>query len=131
MLPENSGVLSSGISLKSEPIGLTYKIQNGKIVGMCEGKEALMQTIEHILKTERFGYGIYSWNYGNELLSLMGLSDELAKARAKTKVSDALLTDNRIISIGEFDIKISDRSLYLNFEVNTIYGDINYTDSII
>lgn len=125
MLPTNSKILlSTTDSVVSAT--KTYKITSGKISGFIDDKEALMQSVDACLRTKRHRFAIYPYDYGNELESLMGLGEELLKARAQTRLEEALLMDERITAIQNVEASIIDRNLYLSFEIKTIYGDDYY-----
>ncbi len=126
MIPVSEEILLKDLWEKETMPSLSYKISGGKIIGMVDEKEALVQSIDLMLRTERFKFGIYSWNYGCELQGITGLASDLAMARAETMVSDVLTTDDRITSISNFDVEISDRQLKLKFDVKTIFGNISY-----
>jgi hypothetical protein len=51
---------------------LTYRVINGRIVGMIDGQDAARQAIDKILRTERFVWPIYDDQYGNDLAELLG-----------------------------------------------------------
>ena len=66
-------------------------IQNGdfKIV---EGNEAIKVWVYKALLTPRYNYSIYSWNYGSELMDLIGkaYTPSLTKEEAKRYIKEAL-----------------------------------------
>lgn len=125
MLPENSKILLTTTDSEISATK-TYKVINGKISGFIDDKEALMQSVDTCLRTKRHGFAIYPYDYGNELDSLMSLGEELLKARASTRLEEALLADERITAIQNVEVSIIDRNLYLSFEIKTIYGDDYY-----
>jgi len=51
---------------------LTFKIENGRIRGKVDEKQAMAQAVNKILETERLIYPIYSDQYGNDLNDLIG-----------------------------------------------------------
>ena len=105
----------------------TYRIdfQTGRISGTVDGREAMSQAIGKILRTERFQYLIYSWNYGMEWEQLIGKSRETALANLKQQLEAALLQDDRILSITALNVTDSGRrSLTVSFTANTIFGAV-------
>lgn len=52
----------------------TYKVDwnSRRVVGYTDGRDALEQAIYKILRTERFAFLIYSWNYGFEMAACWG-----------------------------------------------------------
>ena len=61
----------------------TYAINEDRISGYIDGKEAIKQAIYLIINTERFEYIIYSWDYGIELQDLIGESISYVKSEVK------------------------------------------------
>lgn len=105
----------------------TYRIdfQTGRISGTVDGREAMSQAIGKILRTERFQYLIYSWNYGMEWEQLIGKSRETALANLKQQLEAAILQDDRILSITDLNVTDSGRrSLTVSFTANTIFGAV-------
>lgn len=95
----------------------------GKIV---EGADAIKVWIYNALRTPRYRYNIFSWDYGNELEDLIGESytDEYIQIEAKRIVEDCLLINEYITSIGDFSISVSEDKINLNFTANTPYGEV-------
>ena len=76
----------------------TYKIKDGKVIGFCDGKEALEQTIFFILSTERYKYLIYSDNYGSEFENVPNIDRDILESELKRRINEALIQDDRIES---------------------------------
>ena len=57
----------------------TYQVKNGRILGWTTGMEAMKQTVEKLLLTERFQNLIYSEHYGVELNRLIGKSYDFTR----------------------------------------------------
>ena len=110
----------------------TYAIDFDKkrIMGKTEGKEALKQAIYKILFTERYAYEIYDWNYGCELNSLLGKSGKQTEALAEKYIEAALLADERIEQITDFETEFEKNKLKISFTAKTIYGDINFEGEV-
>lgn len=102
----------------------TYKIKDGKIVGFCDGKEALEQTIFFILSTERYKYLIYSDNYGSELESLYDVDKDILESEIKRRINEALLEDDRIKSTDNYIFDYGKDSVLVKFTVFSIYEDL-------
>lgn len=123
MLPEQVNNILN-VNIVEQP-SLTYKldIEKGTISGQVDGLEAIIQAINKLLVTNRYGSVIYTAKYGMELESLVGKDFTYINAVLEKKITDALLEDERIISISEFEIvKLSIDSLSVSFTVNTILG---------
>ena len=123
MIPDIENDLISDFQIETQT-SRTYKIENNRIVGFCDGIEAIKQTIYNILSTERFDYIIYSWNYGTELKSLIGKSKDFIISEIKRKIKDALIQDDRIEDVTEFEFSNSRNYMNITFKVKTISGAI-------
>lgn len=99
-------------------------IENGdfKIV---EENEAIKVWIYKALLTQRYQNQIYSWNYGSELIELVGrgYSPSLTKEEAKRYVKEALMINPYIIDVIVDDVLFSDSLLEIKLKVETIYGE--------
>ncbi|GAA0124776.1 DUF2634 domain-containing protein [Clostridium sp. CTA-19] len=101
----------------------TYKIKDERIVGFCDGIEALKQAIELILNTERYEYTIYSWNYGSELKEIIGQDKLIIESEFKRRIKEALLEDDRIKNVDNFKFNYDKDSALIKFTVFSIYGE--------
>lgn len=79
------------LEVETQP-SLTYAldIEHGRIRGMVDELESLRQAIYLILSTERYAYLIYSWNYGVELVELIGQPKEYALPEIKRCITEYL-----------------------------------------
>lgn len=110
----------------------TYKISNGRVNGWIDDLEAMRQAVEKILLTERFEWVIYSDNYGVEIQDLIGDDFDLIQSEIERVVSEALLADERIESVDNFDLQQTDRSsLLFSFTVLTVFGEINMEQEVV
>ena len=100
---------------------LDREIINGKI----DKLDAMRQLIYKVLNTERYEYIIYSWNYGIELVDLIGQDKDYVVAVLPKRISEALKQDDRITNVDGFEFDTSQkRIVQCTFTVHTIYGDI-------
>lgn len=109
----------------------TYRIdwENKRIRGRVSGLEAVRQFVEKVLRTDKYSYAIYDWYYGNELYNLKGKPFEYITAELPRIIEEALLVDNRILSITDYEFeKIGVDAMTVSFTVNSIYGSINYNN---
>ena len=89
-------------------------------IGRVDDTEAIRQAVMKILSTERGEYEIYSWDYGIELQDLYGQPMLYCMSEVKVRITEALLADDRIESIENFDIQRTDkRTLLVMFTVVT------------
>lgn len=125
MIPSTSGILSMNLKIE-RPITKSYKldIKNNIINGFCDNLESMTQVIYKILNTERYKNIMYSWNYGIELLDLFGEPINYAVSELKRRITEALVQDDRIQSVDNFEYKTDRRTVYMTFVVHTIFGDI-------
>lgn len=125
MLPVSEDELLTGDFEEGEPeTSLSYRLQEGRISGYVDGTDAVRQAIELIFATERFAYSIYSSNYGIELQELFGLNPGLLYARLTSRIEEALLADDRILELGDFNFEARDGRVCISFTVKTIYGEL-------
>ena len=97
-------------------------IENGtfKIV---EGNQAIKVWCYKAIKTPRFQYDIYSWDYGSEVLSLIGkqYTPSLTQSELKRYIEEALLINPYILEVNVLDTSFKDTLLSANVKVKTIY----------
>ena len=98
--------------------------EKGRISGFIDEKEAVKQAIMLILNTERYKFLIYSWNYGAELEELIGTHPDIVEDEAERLISEALLQDDRITAVYDFEFSRNKDTLLVSFKVDSIYGDI-------
>lgn len=101
-----------------------YMINETRINSICDDVEALRQSIYKLLNTERYAYGIYSDQYGISVVDLIGQDKEYSASALELEITDALMRDDRIITVGDFNIKYGRDSVSISFVVGSIYGDI-------
>ena len=104
----------------------TYNINRNtnRISGFIDNKDAIIQAIYLILQTERYESLIYNWYYGVEIDGLIGKNRDYVTSELKRCVKDALLEDDSINAVTDFDITYNNDSVLVKFLVQTIIGDI-------
>lgn len=126
MLPNQYIDLSeSDFEIEEEQNTETYKmhISLETINGKTDEQEAMIQAIYKILNTERYAYPIYSDNYGIELIDLIGEDAEWVCPELQRRIEEALLQDERIKEVSDFDFTIEDDKIHVSFTASTIFGD--------
>ena len=110
----------------------TYKldIDKGRIRGMTDEADAMLQAVYLILSVERYQYPIYSYNYGVELADLIGQPKDYVMSEAKRRITEALTQDDRIESVDEWAFETTKKSVIVTFTVHTIFGDIETTKEV-
>lgn len=118
-------------ALEEEP-SYTYKldIDKGRIKGMTDEADAMLQAVYLILSVERYQYPIYSYNYGVELADLIGQPKDYVMSEAKRRITEALTQDDRIESVDEWAFETTKKSVIVTFVVHTIFGDIETTKEV-
>ena len=126
---------SADITVKEQPTK-TYKMELYKgnyILGFVDSQKAMEQAIYKIIRTERYKYIIYSWNYGIELEDLFGMPVEYCVVELERRVSEALLQDNRITVVHTFEFDTeSERGTVLikKFIAETVFGKIQIDNGL-
>jgi hypothetical protein len=101
-----------------------YKNGNPVIV---KGLEAIKVWAWKALHTPRFRYEIYSWDYGNELESLIGqsYSQALKESEAARYVRECLLINPYITDVKNITVNQSGDKISITGTLETIYGEAN------
>ena len=126
MIPSVNDLLTTDLEVTTQP-SKNYKMHIDKniINGICDGQEAMIQVIYKILNTERYLYAIYSWDYGIELKDLFGEPVSYVCAELERRITEALIQDDRIESVSDFEFDISKRhEVVCAFVAHTIFGDM-------
>lgn len=111
----------------------TYRIDfgSGRAAGYIDGIEAVKQAIVLILNTDRYRHLIFSWSYGSELKTVIGMETALAESEAKRIITEALMQDDRITSVDDFSFaRHSRNTVTAEFTVTTIYGGLEFSTEV-
>lgn len=131
MIPEQN----ANLTILEEQIqpSRTYHLDldRKRVTSMIDGQDAIIQAVRKILYTERYAYVIYSSQYGVELDRLVGQEYDFIVSDIKRTLTEALLMDNRIISLENFEMeKTGLDTMEVNFLVNSIEGEINFSTEV-
>lgn len=101
----------------------------GKIV---EGLEAIKVWIWLCMHTERFRHAIYSADYGTSLEQYIGhmLSEEYINTDCESEITDALLINEYVESVEDFEVVKTSDSLNIFFRVVTKFGDFEVDENV-
>lgn len=90
---------------------------------IVEGNEAIKVWVYKAILTPRYNYSIYTWDYGSELLDLIGkaYTPSLTKEEAKRLIKEALEINPYILEVEITDIGFKDSLLSATVKVKTIY----------
>lgn len=96
---------------------------------IVEGNEAIKVWVYKALLTPRYQYSIYTWNYGSELMDLIGkaYTPQLTKSEAKRYIEEALLINPYILEVNVLDTDFKDGILSTDVKIVTIYGESEVT----
>lgn len=130
LLPAVSEEVVNEFEYSQEP-GLTYRMKvdqedgtAGQIIGYVDGRAAVEQAAYKILNTERGENEIYRGQYGVEIDDLFGLPMAYVVAELDRRITEALLTDDRISGVGNFAFSIPKKGiLHVSFLITSIYAD--------
>jgi len=109
---------------KEAESSVTYRVEQTKIQGTIEGLAALRQSILKLLSVQKYEHAIYDFTYGIDLESLIGKDRAYVEVEAKRRIKEALLSDERIRSVGNFQYTYNEDCMYIQCDVTSIYGDI-------
>ncbi|QHJ83324.1 MAG: hypothetical protein [Bacteriophage sp.] len=110
---------------------MTFKVAEGRVIGVVDDYDAMVQAIDKIMRTERFVFPIYTEDYGNDLEDLVGADFEYIKVEAERMIDEALQADDRVTGVYVDDIyKLSDDSVQITGSVETIFGNVDFTKGV-
>lgn len=127
MIPNSTSVNLTNYEIQPS---LTYKLDldNKRIVGKVDNSDSVLQAVQKILSTDKYTYDIYDWNYGHEILKLVGKEFSYVRVKLPQIINEALLQDDRIKEITDFKIEqINIDTVMASFKVITIFSTINYS----
>ena len=114
---DSSGIL--GLSLSAHLLG------KDRISGYIDDLEAVIQAVYLILSTERYKFNIYSWDYGVELVDLIGKPMPYVMAELPRRIKEALVMDDRIDDVVDFTFERQGKRLNTTFTIVSNIGNIS------
>lgn len=104
-----------------------FKRKSGRIYKV-EGIEAIKIWLWKLFKVPRYRYLIYTWDYGNELESLLGrgYSQNYINAEAKGYVREAIEYNlgEYVTNIIDLSVNFADGKLSVETTIETPYGEV-------
>ncbi len=100
--------------------------KTGQLTGRTvSGIEAIKVWVWLALKTARYRFQQFSWNYGSELEELIGKNykKEYIESETKRMVTDCLRANRHIKGIKDFACNYSDGKITAAFTIITDYGE--------
>ena len=100
----------------------------GKEPIVVEGKEALKVWIWRALRTARYRYEIYTWDYGSEFESLLGqaYTDSVKTAEAPRYLRECLLINPYITAMKNIEVDFESAALTVRGTAVTVYGEVDF-----
>ena len=125
ILPNDPFALDGSVIVENEP-GLTWYIDKttNRINGEVNGYEAVRQAVEIILRTDRYRWQIYRPSSGVDYRNLIGQDSGYVAMELRRQVTDALLMDDRVIDVEDYDFTVKGDVLSVSFTVRTVFGEV-------
>lgn len=124
MIPAYEDDLKQEFTFETLPSKTFRMNTNGLITGTIDQREAVKQAVFLILNTERYEWLIHSWDYGVELHNLIGKDRDFCIPEIERRIREALLQDDRITAVENFEFTVNKNKVLTTFTVVTIFGDI-------
>lgn len=124
-LPETGDDLDDIELAEARMPSLTFKVndETQRVKGFTDLADALSQAIFHILNIERYQYVIYPQSYGSEIADLIGRPKDYAASELKRTISEALLQDDRIEAVDNWNFEFGRNTVTASFTVTSIFGE--------
>lgn len=118
---------SYGYRLDIEPATPIAEKRNDKrggnrVRGTVDDLAAVRQAVLMMLATEQNEHPIYPTGYGLQTLDLIGKPHGYAANELRRRISETLLTDNRVTAVHSFQNNSHGDTLAMTFTVDTIFG---------
>ena len=93
---------------------------------IVEMNEAISVWIYHAIKTYRYAFSIYSWDFGCEIDTLLGQNYTVnhTKAEVARYITDALMINPYILSIEKIIVNFDGDTLHVDVRVITVYEEL-------
>ena len=126
MIPQVQDDIRQDFTFEALP-SKTFKLNHNNltVTGTIDQIQAVEQAVFLILNVERYQWLIFSWNYGVELHNLIGKDPEYCLPEIERRVREALLQDDRITTVQDFQFEINKKQVLTTFTVVSIFGEIN------
>ena len=126
MIPQVQDDIRQDFTFEALP-SKTFRLNHNNltVTGTIDQIQAVEQAVFLILNVERYQWLIFSWNYGVELHNLIGKDPEYCLPEIERRVREALLQDDRITPVQDFQFEINKKQVLATFTVVSIFGEIN------
>lgn len=131
MIPQVQDDLKQDFTIEALP-SKTFRMCHDPevITGTIDQIQAVEQAVFLILNVERYQWLIYSWDYGVELHNLIGKDPEYCLPEIERRVREALLQDDRITAVQNFEFEVNKKQVLTTFKVVSIFGEINVEKAV-
>nr|DAM81584.1 MAG TPA: Protein of unknown function (DUF2634) [Caudoviricetes sp.] len=132
-LSDTKSIQEDNSQVVKMPKEYSIDFQTGQLTGkIVEGIEAIKVWIWLCLHTERFRHAIYSADYGTSFEQYIGhvLSDEYINTDCESEITDALLINEYIESIEDFEAVKDGEHLRVSFRAVTKFGSIEVDENV-
>lgn len=106
---------------KTQTFGIDFT--NSVVGSKIDGLAALRQSLYLMLSTEADQYIIYPYTYGIKTLDLIGQPNHYVLAVLPSRIKEALLTDDRVTDVTDFEFSMNRGKVNCRFVIHTIYGE--------
>ena len=91
------------------------------------GNEGIKVWVYKAIKTNRYQYEIYTWDYGCEIETLIGKGFQIGFIKSETKryIEEALIVNPYITQINKIDVDFKTDILTAHVDLETVYGRLN------
>lgn len=112
------------------PVEFGIDFETGQLTGgKVSGLDAIKVWAWNALKTPRYIYEQFGWDYGSELEDLIGMSQmpfEYIESEAKRMIEECLTQNRFIEGIRNFSCSMSRDTLQCSFNIITTLGEVEY-----
>lgn len=131
MIPQVQDDIRQDFTFEALP-SKTFRLNHNSltITGTIDQMQAVEQAVFLILNVERYQWLIFSWNYGVELHNLIGKDPEYCLPEIERRVREALLQDDRITAVQDFEFTVNKKQVLTTFKVVSIFGEINVEKAV-
>ena len=131
MIPNSNNTNGTAIRRGQYP-SKTWVIDRlrGRIVKQCDSFDAILQSVQKILSTDRYSELVYSTFYGIEITDIIGKPASYVRAALPQAVKEALKQDDRMKNVTVDNIEVSGDSVSFTVIVDTNLGSITSNETI-
>lgn len=123
MLPDNDGLVADFEIAELPSRTFLLNFETGRIEEEITGKDAVKQAVYIIMSVERYSALCHNFNFGIELKNLLGKHPRIVRAKLPRVIREALMQDDRILSVQNFLIKVHKDEIYCDCDIISKEGD--------